>query len=104
MLPVALATSKVTGNLERKAAPGAATAEPRHVFSGKTRGSRAFFPWSAQRPALFGLLAGLLLGPDAERAQHMRPEGMDQRHVRRVAPPGHADLPDTGFDVPRVEA
>jgi len=34
----------------------------------------------------------------------MRPEGMDQWHIRRVAPPGHADLPDTGFDVPRVEA
>jgi len=41
VLPVAPATSKVTGNLERKAAQGAATAEPRRVFSGKTRGSCA---------------------------------------------------------------
>ena len=45
-----------------------------------------------------------LIRPNPEPQRHMRPEGMDQRHICRVAPLGHADLPDTGLDVPRVEA
>ncbi len=50
-----------------------------------------------------GPLPPLIL-PNLELHQQMRPEEADQRHIRRVAPPGLVDPPDAGYDVPRVEA